>query len=72
MSNVELKPCPFCGIKNRVKLLTETPYYEYQHNKGRRAVVCTLCGCSIFGRNNEEAIERWNERAYNEQREKDI
>jgi hypothetical protein len=46
--------------------LTETPYYDFEHNKGRRAVVCTLCGCSIFGRNNEEAIERWNRRATDE------
>jgi hypothetical protein len=66
METVELKRCPFCGIKDRVKLLTETPYYEYQHNRGRRAVVCTLCGCSIFGRNQEEAIERWNRRAYDD------
>ncbi|MEE0968722.1 MAG: Lar family restriction alleviation protein [Clostridia bacterium] len=66
METVELKRCPFCGIKDRVKLLTETPYYEYQHNRGRRAVVCTLCGCSIFGRNQEEAIERWNRRADDE------
>ena len=66
METVEIKRCPFCGIKDRVKLLTETPYYEYQHNRGRRAVVCTLCGCSIFGRNQEEAIERWNRRADDE------
>ena len=66
METVELKRCPFCGIKDRAKLLTETPYYEYQHNRGRRAVVCTLCGCSIFGRNQEEAIERWNRRADDE------
>lgn len=63
MTNKELKPCPFCGTYNGVKLLTATPYYEYQHNRGRRAVVCTLCGCSIFGRTDDEAIERWNERA---------
>jgi hypothetical protein len=65
MNKTELKPCPFCGITDRVKLLTETPYYDYEHNRGRRAVVCTLCGCSIFGRNNDEAIERWNRRATN-------
>lgn len=59
--SVELKPCPFCGRTNQ-KLLTEMDIYSYPQNKGHRAIICE-CGLHLYARDNDEAKEKWNERA---------
>ena len=61
----KLKPCPFCGSEN-VKMLRDSDmeYIEYQ-------VFC--CGCGTTGGEytlENEAIENWNSRAGNGERER--
>lgn len=54
---IELKPCPFCGEKEKVYLratLNETGFW----------VECVACGTSQRIRNREVAIEAWNTRLY--------
>ena len=62
METNELKPCPFCGGKAR--LLTKSPFYILEMNRGRRAVFCTTDNCYavMFAETDQEAIEKWNRR----------
>ncbi len=57
MTDIELKPCPFCGGK--ATLYTKTPYASY--------VKCQICGAktdlvkiSTECSSDERAIEVWN------------
>lgn len=59
MSNIELKPCPFCG--GEAKIIDSIPV-------GVKAVECCNWSCSIYVRTwwletEEEAAEAWNRRA---------
>lgn len=57
----ELKSCPFCGCKT-VKLLMQTAWYDEPRNKGKKAVICTNCGATMYGCDNYEAADKWNRR----------
>jgi Lar family restriction alleviation protein len=69
MSEIELKPCPFCGSK--AQRLTSTPFYMMPQYRGRRAILCVDCGVIMLGNDERKATELWNRRADNEQREAD-
>ncbi len=68
MSDIELKPCPFCGgqvklVSGQVKLLNENDFYMF---------CCEECGAGItFAKeqdgyaedcSREESIDKWNTR----------
>lgn len=54
----ELKPCPFCG-STRVMVQTNITF------KGECATHCFYCGTfGPFCEDKNEAIARWNRRAY--------
>ena len=62
--SVELKPCPFCGMKHPVELYMD----EETVNKGMYQVTCNAlkggCGSSSgYWYFDEEATEAWNRRA---------
>lgn len=67
MSEIKLKPCPFCG--GEAILLTCSRLYILEQNKGRRAVFCVNddCGAVMYGSTQREAIDAWNRRTNNEQ-----
>lgn len=55
MTEIELKPCPFCGGKAEVTVFL-----------GNYMVACTACPASIFpckGMTKDEAVKTWNRRA---------
>lgn len=55
MSEIELKPCPFCGSKR---------IYGNEVMKGIHRVECWCCGASVESIDCiEKAIEWWNTRA---------
>ena len=76
MKETELKPCPFCGGKVELMHIDHTNL-----NKRKFMFVCQRCSAHIFlygygvyvskDRTEEQAIETWNRRADNEQRETD-
>ena len=80
MKNTEIKNCPFCGsnhiiIRGCNAQCTEMKDCEICNNSSF-AVCCDFSngGCGAEGgyRDTKElAIEAWNRRAYNEQREAD-
>lgn len=51
----ELKPCPFCGSDEDIRVVSEysEAFYVY-------CLTCTSCGPS--GATSQEAIEAWNRR----------
>lgn len=64
----ELKPCPFCGaeaIINTIephthKLAAFMPDYE-----GGTFIECNGCTCAVSGKTDREAVEAWNRRVDN-------
>lgn len=67
MEKAKLNPCPFCGGKEA---------YLAQNCCGENYVRCPNCGAVVWGKDDErlsdkQAIELWNRRADNEQREAD-
>lgn len=52
MSNVELKPCPFCGSKLQKLILTPSA----------SCISCICCGAHFNTHNKDEAIKAWNTR----------
>lgn len=64
MSELKLKPCPFCGgeaVLKRVPFTAVTPYYVRCDNR-ECAVMAATCNRETA----EEAIELWNRRANDE------
>ena len=63
MSDIKLKPCPFCGDRAAIhkKNDDEVGFCYF--------VFCTKCCCETqYSRTEEEAISDWNRRADNEKR----
>ena len=58
----ELKPCPFCGEKENIKV-GEVPIGNYANLFYK--VTCRTCGASSgLDRDKETIIKAWNRRAY--------
>ena len=56
MSEIKLKPCPFCGGEAFASYIN-----------GDFAVSCVDCGCGTeYGPSKEEAVAAWNRRTINE------
>ena len=73
MSNIELKPCPFCG-KSVARIITVAEADRCQGDKWADTHYITVCdyhkgGCGSGGTCNnetrEQAAEAWNRRADN-------
>ena len=65
----ELKRCPFCGAVGRIRDMTIEEQGSVANGNFYK-----MCGCpnycvEMFGRTEEEAIKRWNRRAYDEKTE---
>lgn len=63
MSN-GIKNCPFCGSND-----TFTNYRTVEsgmHMTSIDIVECIGCDAQIEGENEKDAIEKWNQRSYNE------
>ena len=57
----ELKPCPFCGEKENIKVV-DTPIGNYANLFFK--VVCRACGASsVLDKDRETTIAAWNRRA---------
>ena len=79
MKEIELKPCPFCGNKN-IEVVVDSATYSlglYDTDcEVSFSIMCSVssCGCgssSGWHDSRESAINAWNRRADNEQREAD-
>ena len=64
MKTDNLKHCPFCGCQARIYINFEAQFF----------VACTSqkCNARIFNRNRQWAIDAWNRRTDNEQRQREI
>lgn len=69
MSEIKLKPCPFCGGEAEIREW----YIKGIANRKHFRSYCKKCGCEC--RNNQgykhisKAVEKWNERADQSQQE---
>lgn len=60
---IDLKPCPFCG---------GTPFVYYsgsQSNRSFSEVICKECKCQTPRLRDNEAIEAWNRRVGEDDRQ---
>ena len=58
-----LKPCPFCGSRDRKPLL-----YSYEVDADDQPlppifILCKPCGIQLVGETEEEVVRRWNTRS---------
>ena len=60
MTNINLKPCPFCG--SEAKILKYYPYDGYQNERPVYLIRCVLCNASIKRDQEEFAVKAWNHR----------
>ena len=58
MENKELRECPFCGNRPRGCLT-----YSFEKKQCRFVIQCTKCNAQMEYRNKESAINAWNRRA---------
>ena len=58
----ELRKCPFCGGE-AIIVNEATRKNVYGETIKGTAIGCRNCGCQMFNRNREFAIEAWNKRA---------
>ena len=56
MSEVKLKPCPFCGFTPEIVELKDNVRYNYK-------IHCTFCGVMFYENTVPACIARWNTRA---------
>lgn len=62
---MELKPCPFCGGKAGLKLIT-TDAIAMMPKIHWHKVSCMKCGASVEATESTKAIEAWNRRVDND------
>ena len=67
MSEIKLKPCPFCGCIPKIVKYIETPIHGLRERKIYFSPECVNEECVIYRRENsfsseEEAAEAWNRR----------
>ena len=64
---IELEPCPFCGNTDITgathKPVGSTEFYE---------VICIECGARIRRSSKRKAVEAWNRRANNDNRNSEL
>ena len=63
MEKIDLKPCPFCGKTEHIKVLEhpiDVAGIEMVH-----IVYCTYCGGQIRSPKRKDAISAWNRRVDN-------
>lgn len=58
----ELRKCPFCGGEAIIVNEEATRKNVYGETIKGTAIGCRNCGCQMFNRNREFAIEAWNKR----------
>jgi Lar family restriction alleviation protein len=64
MKEIDLKPCPFCGKTECIKVL-EQPI-DVAGIEIVYIVYCTYCGGQIWSPKRKDAIMAWNRRADND------
>lgn len=65
---MELKPCPFCGGKAKLKVIT-TDAIAMMPNFYWHRVSCMKCGATVEATDSLTAIEAWNRRTNENQTE---
>lgn len=60
----ELKPCPFCGGKAKLRIASEI-WRDGKVEIGGWKAYCENCGIETALENREKAVEKWNRRADN-------
>ncbi len=63
MKETELKPCPFCGGKARVRDATIEEQGSVVNGNFYKFCGCEHYCAEMFGYTEEEAIKKWNRRA---------
>jgi hypothetical protein len=67
---IELKPCPFCGIsEDGGSLIPLSNGIWALHHFCEKVNNELTIAISVYGNSKKEVFERWNRRADNEQRE---
>ena len=61
MSDIKLKPCPFCGGEPIISYCAKRKDF-YGRNIEGTAIACDNCNATIFFRSRHLAIEAWNRR----------
>ena len=59
MTKQKLKPCPFCGSEATLDKLEWIREDEQESWAGCNSNACYI---QMFGRDDDEAVERWNKR----------
>jgi hypothetical protein len=63
VTDIELKPCPFCGAPARLQDYRYPPYsVPYSEHAGASAE-CPSCFAYFYGETTEIAAEKWNRRS---------
>ena len=65
MKEIELKPCPFCGSKEKT-IYSYDPYDGYQGNCTHHCVRCDKCGATVKDSVFENAVNKWESRTNNQ------
>ena len=68
MSDLKLKPCPFCGGEAFLNVIPPHKHHfvNLPDYEGGATVECTGCAVGMMMRTVEEVVEAWNRRAQDE------